>query len=86
MYLRNELAPTYTFDKVNISPYFAVDYGYVEENENNIYGTIVGGTIGSRVVWKDINFDIFYSIPLKDSEFTKDESSSFVGLNMIYFY
>lgn len=85
-YLRNELSPTYTVEKVNISPYIAFDYGYVEENENSIYGTILGATIGSRIAWNDINFDIFYSMPLKDSEFTKDESSSFVGLNMIYFY
>ncbi len=85
-YVRNELTPTYTFDRVNISPYIAFDYGYVAEDKNNIYGTILGGTIGSRIVWKDINFDIFYSTPLKDSEFTNEDSASFVGLNMIYFY
>lgn len=85
-YLRNELSPTFTFGKVNISPYIALDYGYVEENKNNVYGTILGGTIGSRIVWNGINFDIFYSTPLKDSEFTKEDSSSFVGLNIVYFY
>lgn len=85
-YLRNELSPTFIFEKMNISPYIALDYGYVEENKNNVYGSIIGGAIGSRIVWNDINFDIFYSTPLKDSEFTKEESSSFVGLNMIYFY
>lgn len=85
-YFRNELSPTYTVDKVNISPYIALDYGYVKENKYNVYGTILGGTIGSRIAWNDINFDIFYSTPLKNSEFTKEDSSSFVGLNMICFY
>jgi hemolysin activation/secretion protein len=85
-YFRNELSPTYTFDNVNISPYLAFDYGYVQEDEHNIYGSIVGGVIGSRIAWKNINFDIFYSAPLKDSDFTKEDSASFVGLNMIYFY
>lgn len=85
-YLRNELSPTFVFEGRDISPYMALDYGYVEEDKNNAYGSIIGGAIGSRIVWNDINFDIFYSAPLKDSEFTKDESSSFVGLNMIYFY
>lgn len=85
-YFRNELSPTYTFDTVTISPYIAIDNGYVEENENNIFGTITGGALGTKVAWGNINLEIFYSMPLKDSEFTKDDSSSFVGINLSYFY
>lgn len=85
-YDRNELSVRYLIDEnIIISPYIGVDFGHVINDENNIYGNIVGGAIGCRfTLFRDLNVDIFYSLPLKDSKFTKDKSENFTGLNISY--
>lgn len=85
-YDRNELSVKYLIDEdIIISPYIGLDLGHVIKDKNNIYGNVVGGAIGGRfTVFKDMNLDIFYSLPLKDNQFTKDESDEFVGFNISY--
>lgn len=85
-YIRNEMSINYNINEIIFMPYLGLDYGYVMENENNIGGDIAGSSIGTRMYWKDMSFEIFYNVPLKDSEYTKDESSNFLGLNFVYNY
>ena len=85
-YTRNELSEQYNLDDYTLIPYLGLDYGYVTQNENNIGGNIIGSAIGTRVYWKNINFELFYNLPLKDAEITKDESSTFFGFNLVYNY
>jgi hemolysin activation/secretion protein len=85
-YSRNELSVQYNLDDYVLVPYLGLDYGYVPQNENNLGGNIVGSAIGTRVYWENINFELFYNLPLKDAEITKDESSTFFGFNLVYNY
>jgi hemolysin activation/secretion protein len=85
-YTRNELSVQYNLNDYIWVPYLGLDYGYVTQNENNVGGKIVGSAIGTRVYWKNINFELFYNLPLKDAENTKDESSTFFGFNLVYNY
>lgn len=85
-YTRNELSVQYNLNDYTLVPYLGLDYGYVPQNENNLGGNIVGSAIGTRVYWKNINFELFYNLPLKDAEITKDESSTFFGFNLVYNY
>lgn len=85
-YTRNELSEQYNLNDYTLVPYLGLDYGYVSKNENNLGGNIIGSAIGTRVYWKNINFELFYNLPLKDAEITKDESSTFFGFNLVYNY
>ncbi len=85
-YTRNELSVQYTLADYIVVPYLGLDYGYVTKNENNVGGNIAGSALGTRVYWENINFELFYNLPLKDAENTKDESSNFFGFNLVYNY
>lgn len=86
-YQQNQFSFECLINNIKVSPYIGLDIGYVQENENNIFGNIVGGAIGTRWIFiKDLNMDLFYCVPLKDSEFTKEDSETFLGLSLIYNY
>ncbi|QKF68531.1 hemolysin secretion/activation protein, ShlB/FhaC/HecB family [Arcobacter venerupis] len=85
-YTRNELSAQYNLDDYIVIPYLGLDYGYVTENENNIGGNIIGSAIGTRFYLGSMNLELFYNLPLKDAENTKDESSNFFGFNLMYNY
>jgi hemolysin activation/secretion protein len=85
-YVRNELSMQYNLNNYILVPYLGLDYGYVTESDNNIGGDILGTSLGSRVYWKKINFELFYNLPIKESENIKNENSNFFGLNLVYNY
>lgn len=85
-YTRNELSVAYKLNEVYISPYLAIDYGHIEDNRYSLGGSMVGSAIGSRVYYKNFNLELFYSMPLKEADYIKDENSNFFGLSLSYNY
>lgn len=83
-YARNELSQRYYLNEFIFMPYIGFDYGFVDKNIYSVGGEITGGAVGIRSYFKDINFELFYNAPLKDTTFTKDESSDFFGFNLSY--
>ncbi|WP_069633426.1 ShlB/FhaC/HecB family hemolysin secretion/activation protein [Campylobacter pinnipediorum] len=85
-YTRNELSVQYKIKDAIFMPYLAVDYGYVKKDKNSIFGKITGSSIGSRIYLDRLNLELFYNIPLRDTDYTKEHSSKFFGFNIVYNY
>lgn len=92
-YVRNELAFIQRFEKVTMTPYFALDYGVVSENEESYGGHIVGISFGSRFNFYDCFLDLSYSIPVIDSnrltysvndDDIRKENDAFAGFSLSY--
>ncbi|OCM00066.1 Hemolysin transporter protein ShlB precursor [Aliarcobacter thereius] len=83
-YLRNELIQRYDLSSIIIMPYMGFDYGYIDENEYSVSGSISGGAIGNRIYYNGINLEFFYNFPIKDTVYTKKESSDFYGVSLSY--
>ena len=92
-YVRNELAFIQRFEKVTMTPYFALDYGVVSENEESYGGHSVGISFGSRFNFYDCFLDLSYSIPVIDSnkltysangDDIRKINNSFAGFSLSY--
>jgi len=83
-YLRNELSQRYDIKDFIVVPYIGFDYGYVDKNKYSVDGAISGTAVGNRIYFKNINLELLYNRPIKDTEHTKDKSSSFFGFSLIY--
>jgi len=83
-YLRNELSQRYDIKDFIVIPYIGFDYGYIDKNKYSVDGAISGAAIGNRIYFKNINLEILYNRPIKDTEYTQDKSSSFFGFSLIY--
>lgn len=85
-FVRNELLAIYHLNNITSSPYIALDYGYVHENQDSFGGEIIGGALGVKFNYKDIGLDLFCSNPLKSTKDIKDNNKTFVGFNLTYYY
>ncbi|RBQ32132.1 hemin transporter [Arcobacter sp. FW59] len=83
-YVRNELSQRYDIGNFIVIPYIGFDYGYIDKNKYSLDGAISGGAIGNRLYFNNINLELFYHTPFKDTEYTKDESSDFFGFSLTY--
>jgi len=83
-YLRNELSQRYDIKDFIVIPYIGFDYGYIDKNKYSVDGAISGAAIGNRIYFKNINLELLYNRPIKDTEHTQDKSSNFFGFSLIY--
>ncbi|WP_418180294.1 ShlB/FhaC/HecB family hemolysin secretion/activation protein [Aliarcobacter lanthieri] len=83
-YIRNELSQRYDIGNLILIPYIGFDYGYIDKNKYSVDGAISGGAIGNRLYFNNINLELFYNTPFKDTEYTKNKSSNFVGFSLTY--
>jgi len=92
-YVRNELALHQQFTKATMSPYFALDYGVVSDNEESYGGHMVGLTFGVRFNFYDFFLDLSHSIPVIDSnkityrpngDEIRRENNPFSGFSLSY--
>jgi len=92
-YIRNELALHQQFTKATMSPYFALDYGVVSNNEVSYGGNMVGLTFGVRFNFYDCFLDLSHSIPIIDSnkityspngDEIRKENNPFSGFSLSY--
>ena len=84
-YIRNELSFSKSLSSTIISPYLAVDFGYIRKKSNNIYGNIIGSAIGLRFNSSSFySFETFYTKALKDAKVTKDRNKNFFGLKLSF--
>ena len=81
-YIRNELGYSAKTDWFNYDPYVGLDYGFIKKSSDASHGDITGGVIGTRFRKRFAYLDLFYSFPINDAHFTKDESSNFFGFNL----
>lgn len=85
-YTRNEISYIFNLNNIKFIPYIGIDYGYVKEDKNNIFGDIVGSVLGNKFMYKKLFIDIFYTIPIKNNDYTKNDSDNFFGINFSYNY
>ena len=92
-YIRNELAFHQKFTKAAMSPYLALDYGVVSDNEQSYGGHMVGLSFGVRVHFYDCFLDLSHSIPVIDSnkityrpngDEIRKENNPFTGFSLSY--
>ena len=92
-YVRNELAFSQRFEKVTMSPYFALDYGVVSHNAESYGGHMLGLTFGSRFNFYDCFLDLSYSLPvidsnklihLSNSDVVRKNNNAFAGFSLSY--
>ncbi len=92
-YIRNELALHQQFTKATMSPYFALDYGVVSDNEESYGGHMVGLTFGVRFNFYDCFLYLSHSLPMIDSnkityspngDEIRKENNPFSGFSLSY--
>lgn len=81
-YARNELSSQMRYINCIFSPYIGVDYGYIKKTKYSIYGHIIGGVVGLRSNYKNLNIDTHYSTTLKNNAFTEHKNSNFLGVQL----
>lgn len=87
-YLRNELSyPSFAKEVISIldlTPYLALDSGYIRKEEDSDGGKLLSTSIGLQLSKYGFFTDFFYSLPLwKDSV---DNAKPFLGLSLTYKY
>lgn len=81
-YIRNELSISQKVKNFVLRPYLGFDYGFIKKDLDSSYGDITGGVIGTRLFKDFLNLDLFYSFPINDAHFTKENSEKFLGFNL----
>lgn len=81
-YIRNELSISKKVETFVLRPYLGFDYGFIKKSSDSSYGDITGGAIGTKVFKDFLNLDLFYSFPINDAHFTKENSEKFLGFNL----
>ncbi len=81
LYIRNELSYLTSSKNGTLSPYIAVDYGKVQENDQSEGGQIVGGAVGARIDISDFSMDVFHTFKLKGSDLENQNGMAGVSLN-----
>ncbi len=83
-YIRNELSFTKNNKYLNMNPYLGFDYGYIKKEEDVSYGRITGGVFGIRFNKSFVDLDLFYSFPINDTKYTKNQTENFLGFYLTF--
>lgn len=81
-FIRNELSFAKKLEMFNLNPYLGLDYGFIKKSDDSSYGDITGGVIGTRINKNIFDLNLFYSFPINDTFFTKNNSKKFFGFNL----
>ncbi|WP_232011461.1 ShlB/FhaC/HecB family hemolysin secretion/activation protein [Moritella yayanosii] len=83
-YIRNELSLFQQIKQAVMSPYLALDYGRVSENERSYGGYMLGAAIGIRLHYADAALDLYKSLPVLDSNEQDMNNNGFFGATLNY--